>query len=95
MPGLRAWPALNSVWCPSRTMAVWVDVEDNNIEQALTRLRRRVNQSGLPEELRKRQHHLRKSQQRFVLEKAAYNREMARRITQRLNWLWCRKYVEK
>jgi len=74
-------------------MAVWVQVEDNNLGAAMRQLNRRVKDSGLMEEMRKRKHHMIKSKLRFEKEKKAYNREMARRITEKLFWLRKRKYV--
>eukprot|EP00199_Chlamydomonas_sp_CCMP681_P003181 CAMPEP_0119101850 /NCGR_PEP_ID=MMETSP1180-20130426/784_1 /TAXON_ID=3052 ORGANISM="Chlamydomonas cf sp, Strain CCMP681" /NCGR_SAMPLE_ID=MMETSP1180 /ASSEMBLY_ACC=CAM_ASM_000741 /LENGTH=147 /DNA_ID=CAMNT_0007086031 /DNA_START=48 /DNA_END=491 /DNA_ORIENTATION=- len=93
-PHLAQQPSTGS-WATvqARRMAVWVQVEDNNLGAAMRQLNRRVKDSGLMEEMRKRKHHMIKSKLRFEKEKKAYNREMARRITEKLFWLRKRKYV--
>mmetsp|Transcript_706 Transcript_706/g.1777 ORF Transcript_706/g.1777 Transcript_706/m.1777 type:complete len:124 (-) Transcript_706:101-472(-) len=76
-----------------RGMAVWVDLDNNNLEKGLKQLNRKVRESGLQEELQDRQHHKIKSQRRFEREKAAYNRSMGKIIRERLTWLQRRKRV--
>jgi ribosomal protein S21 len=75
-------------------MGVWVDVKNNDLTRALRILDRRTKESGLTEELAKRQYHVPKSKKRFLLQKQAYNNEMARRISSKLYWLRKRHYVE-
>ncbi|KAF5837123.1 hypothetical protein DUNSADRAFT_4800 [Dunaliella salina] len=77
----------------SRGMAVWVDLENNNLEKGLKQLNRKVRESGLQEELQDRQHHKNKSMRRFEREKAAHNRYMGKIIRERLTWLQRRKRV--
>jgi ribosomal protein S21 len=84
---------LHPLFHQTRGMAVWVDVEDGNVEAALGKLNRKLRDSGLLDELRKRQYHMRESQLRFQLEKKAYNRAMARTISRSLNWLKRRRVV--
>ncbi len=74
-------------------MAVWQRVVNNNIDEALVKFQKKVELSGLPEELKWRRHHIRKSDLKFILTRQAYNNEMARRVTHKLNWVRKRRYV--
>ncbi len=78
----------------TRQMAVWQRVINNNLEEALPKFQKKVELSGLPEELWWRRYHIKKSDMRFLLTRKAYNNEMARRITFKLDWMRRRKYVK-
>lgn len=78
----------------SRGMAIEVEVVDNNINAAFSKLNRKLAESGLPQELRKRQHHKNKSEQRFERELQAYNRAVGNIIRDRMSWMIKRKQVK-
>ncbi len=71
-----------------------VEVVDGNIESALHSLSKITRDAGLPMELRRRQYHMNKSEERFIKEKEGYNRAMATVIRGRINWLIKRRRVK-
>ena len=71
-----------------------VEVVDGNVEGALNALNRSTRESGLVQELRRRQYHMNRSEERFVKEKEGYNRAMATVIRGRINWLIKRRRVK-
>ncbi len=72
-------------------MAVWVDVKDGNVNQALGELNKRREEAGIPEELRRRRHYLNPSEQRFEDQKKAYKKAVGKVISERIRWAMARK----
>ncbi len=74
--------------------AVSVEVSNNNVEEALSKLRRKCMEADLPQEIRKRAHHLMPSERRYQSQTKSYNRAMGRVINQRIHWLAKRRLVK-
>lgn len=92
-PGQPLWQALLQQQ-QQRCMAILVDVKENNVDAAWRRLQRDAKAEGMPKEVRRQQHFLNGSQQRFEREKREYGREVGRIINSRIRWLAIRKKVK-
>ena len=75
-------------------MAISVEIKGGNIASAVKQLRKLCLEADMQKEIRKRQHHLNKSERRFEEQTIAYNRAMGRTIRQRLGWLTSRKLIK-
>jgi ribosomal protein S21 len=64
-----------------------VDVKNNNIEQAIGRVQRLSKDSGLIDELRKREHHATPHDLKHKQQRLAYNKRMGYIIQARLRWI--------
>lgn len=51
-----------------------IRVKNNDIERAITKLKRKMNEEGILRDLRKHEHHLTKSQKRRLKHKEAVKR---------------------
>lgn len=74
-----------------RLYAVVVDVRDDNIDQALGRLQRKMKDNGIVEEFAKRQYRLPSSTIKFQAAQKAFNKRMGQKIYKRLQ-LVSRRY---
>jgi ribosomal protein S21 len=82
------------VFSSKNNYAVSVEVKDNNIEAALAQLKRRCIEADLPQEIRKRSHHLNPSERRYLNQTKSYNRAMGRVISERIQWLTKRRLIK-
>jgi ribosomal protein S21 len=73
--------------CSSRGFAVSVNVLNNNVDQAVARLRKQCKTSGLDDELRKREYRVPKSELDAQKRKNKYNKQVGTIIRDRLAWL--------
>jgi ribosomal protein S21 len=81
-------PVLPSVLlCASTRFASSVNVVGNNVDQAIARLRRQCKDSGLDDELRKREYRVPKSEMDAEKRKNKYNKRVGTIIRARLHWL--------
>lgn len=74
-----------------RGMSVIVSVHRNNVDQALATLNKRCKVAGLPEELRKRDHHISHQEAKYAAARRRYNGEMGSMIRDRLKWIMKRR----
>ncbi|GFR46318.1 hypothetical protein Agub_g7883 [Astrephomene gubernaculifera] len=74
-----------------RNMAVYVEVKENRVQQALSELNRLRNDAGLPDELRKRRYYINGSDARFLRDKNAYKHAVGAVVVERIKWVMRRK----
>ena len=72
-------------------MAVYVEVKDNRVQQALSELNRKREEAGLSEELRLRRYHLNGSDRRFERDKNAYKHAVGEVVSERIKWVMQRR----
>ena len=75
-------------------MAISVEIKSGNIASAIKHMRKLCLEADMPKEIRKRQHHLNKSERRFEEQTIAYNKAMGKKIHSRLSWLASRKLIK-
>jgi ribosomal protein S21 len=64
-----------------------VDVKNNNVDQANGKVQRQSKESGLVDELRKREHHRTPHDMKHEQQRQAYNKRMGYIIQARLRWI--------
>ena len=86
--------ATTSNWSAVRSVHVVVNVHKNNVDQALTRLRRESDAVGLRDELKKREAFQPSGNVKFANTRRVFNAKMGAKIKERLKWVMRRRKLK-
>jgi ribosomal protein S21 len=81
-------------WSAVRGVHVVVNVHKNNVDQALTRLRRECDAIGLRDELKKREAFQPSDDIKFAKNRRVFNAKMGAKIRERLKWVMRRRKLK-
>jgi ribosomal protein S21 len=78
----------------SRSMAVVVDVQRNNVDRALQKLNTHFKEAGMVEECRSREYRKTTAEEKFARNRAAHNKRAGVQISERLKWVVRRRKLK-
>ncbi|KAF6259159.1 hypothetical protein COO60DRAFT_1514923 [Scenedesmus sp. NREL 46B-D3] len=78
----------------TRSMAVVIDVQRNNVDRALQKLNTHFKEAGMVEECRSREYRKTSAEEKFARNRAAHNKRVGVQISERLKWVIRRRKLK-
>lgn len=77
----------------ARGVHVIINVKNNHVDQAISRLKRECDAIGLKDELRKREAFIPSDDQKYANNRRVFNSKMGQKIGERLKWVMKRRKI--